>query len=214
MRALLSRRKSQEETAVEQGVSHEKTLLLLDESLLEGTGLPLGGKAVNALAALLARKEFGFNRTRIPDHQAWLDAVTRHRFTLVPSGLSLDSHHIMDVLLLGGIPVLRRNSVSSCYDDSDNQMNLTTTRGALPIVWVDSWREVTNAHLENEWKRIVQVPPRRWDVSRLFVKHWLHRARHWNEVFDDAPFPEVTSRLTPHMYLHNEEVKGLFGRGY
>lgn len=62
---------------------------------------------------------------------------------------------------MGGIPVMRRSGISSCYDDTDNDMN-GKSRGSLPVVILDSWKELTADRLELEWKRITQFPKTHW----------------------------------------------------
>eukprot|EP01033_Poteriospumella_lacustris_P000062 gene62-40_t len=76
--------------------------------------------------------------------------------------------------MMGGVPVMRRSTISSCYDDSDNNF-MNTKRGSLPIVVVDKWEDVTAERLEKEWQRIKQIPPSHWDYRRVFVYHWLER---------------------------------------
>ena len=78
---------------------------------------------------------------------------------------------------MGGIPVMRRSSISSCYDDSDNYLNKKNLvkRGSLPVVIVDKWEDVTKERLEKEWERISKVPITQWDWKRLFINHWIER---------------------------------------
>jgi len=111
-------------------------------------------------------------------HKEWLEAIPLHRFVLAPFGHGLDTHRVSEILLMGGVPVMRRSSISSCYDDSDNSWkvgNATKTRGSLPIVVLDSWSDLTKDRLEQEWKRIVEIPPSKWDWSRLLIDHWISR---------------------------------------
>lgn len=133
---------------------------------------------------------FTFLSKKTP-HQQWLDAIYNHRFTLCPFGHGMDTHRLTEVLLMGGIPVLRRSALSSCYDDSDNDQpqtysnsgsgsingdnNGTSRRGSLPIVWIDKWEEVTQEFLELEWQRLSAFPVEHWDWRRLFINHWVER---------------------------------------
>jgi hypothetical protein len=95
------------------------------------------------------------------------------------SAAGLDTHRVSVILLMGGIPVMRRSSISSCFDDSDNTHYLrngtAVTRGSLPVVIVDKWEDVTKERLEAEWTRLSAVPPERWDWRRLFMQHWVDR---------------------------------------
>ena len=111
------------------------------------------------------------------NHIQWLDAIVEHRFVLAPFGHGLDTHRVSEILLMGGIPVMRKSSISSCYDDSDNYLNKNKAvkRGSIPVVIVDKWEDVTKERLELEWERIAKIPPSQWDWKRLFINHWIER---------------------------------------
>ena len=70
---------------------------------------------------------------------------------------------------------MKNSTISSCYDDSDNQMRFGVDRGNLPVVIVNSWKEVNSSRLENEWARIIAVDPQTWDWKRLLMTHWIDR---------------------------------------
>jgi hypothetical protein len=107
-------------------------------------------------------------------HAKWLQAITEHKFIAAPAGHGLDTHRISEILMMGGIPVMKKSSISSCYDDSDNTIH-GNTRGSLPVVIVDRWEDVTKERLEIEWKRIREVPINQWDWNRAFIYHWIER---------------------------------------
>lgn len=83
-------------------------------------------------------------------------------------------YRLTEILLMGGIPVMKRSSISSCYDDSDNTVN-GNTRGSLPVVILNSWQDLTLERLENEWKRIISIPMENWDWRRLLIHQWFDR---------------------------------------
>lgn len=103
--------------------------------------------------------------------------------------MSSGLHRHMEILLLGGIPIMRRSTIDACYDDSDNVIG-DHRRGSLPIVFVSSWSELTKEFLQQEWKRIMAVPKEAWDWQRLFIYQyvdrikatmaWKTRADHWS----------------------------------
>ena len=139
-----------------------------------------------------------YNETDL-DHIGWLDGVRHHRFVLAPFGHGLDTHRVSEILLMGGVPVMRRSSISSCYDDSDNEYvervvvvggggssslsgaggagaERRHTRGSLPVVILDSWDELTRERLEKEWARLGPLLGTvQWDWRRLFMDQWLER---------------------------------------
>lgn len=94
---------------------------------------------------------------------------------------------------MGGIPVVRRSSITSCIDDSDNVIrfpkvgddggessegNITdfvkVERGSIPIVVVSSWSEVTEVFLERKWRQLRRQVGG-WDYSRVLMEHWEAR---------------------------------------
>ena len=133
-----------------------------------------------------------FNYTDL-NHMEWLQAIGDHRFVLAPFGHGLDTHRVSEILMMGGIPVMRRSTISSCYDDSDNtyvadhhlskasvstgtqKEPVTRTRGSLPVVIVDRWEDVTKERLESEWLRLSKFPNSHWDWKRLFIYHWMDK---------------------------------------
>lgn len=108
------------------------------------------------------------------NHYEWLEAITYHKFVLAPFGHGLDTNCISEIFMMGGIPVMRRSTISSCYDDSDNSYN-GVNRGSLPVVIVDKWEDITKERLEKEWIRIKNEPTNTWDWNRLFIYHWIER---------------------------------------
>ena len=77
---------------------------------------------------------------------------------------------------MGGIPVIKNSTITSCYDDSDNsKLSESVQRGSLPLVIVQKYEDLSRAMLENEWSRIIKVSPDRWDWRRLTFQHWKER---------------------------------------
>ena len=76
---------------------------------------------------------------------------------------------------MGGIPVVRKSTITSCYDDSDNQVNEANPRGSLPIVIVNRYEDLNRSFLESEWTRISNFPSSHWDWKRLHMSHWVER---------------------------------------
>jgi hypothetical protein len=93
------------------------------------------------------------------------------------------------VLAMGGIPVLKRSSINSCLDSTDNNLTVTVIdphtgqirvdsvfRGDIPVVIVSSWRHVTTDFLESAWANFTsESSGKRWDYSHLAMEHWQRR---------------------------------------
>lgn len=75
---------------------------------------------------------------------------------------------------MGGIPVMRRSTISSCYDNSDNEFG-GHKRGDLPVVILDSWEQLTKERLEAEWEKLAKFPDSHWDWRRLFIDQYFER---------------------------------------
>jgi hypothetical protein len=116
--------------------------------------------------------KLGWKNHYTMSHQKWLEDISWYRFTACPHGHGLDTHRVSEVLLMGGIPVILKSSITSCYDNSDNKI---IPRGHIPVVIVNSWNDVTPERLENEWNRIIKISPNKWDWNRLFISHWIKR---------------------------------------
>lgn len=131
-----------------------------------------------------------YNETDL-SHNEWLASVNEHKFVLSPFGHGLDTHRVSEILLLGGIPVMRKSTISSCFDDTDNVVN-GVTRGSLPVVLLDSWANLTKERLDLEWARLSKIPPSTWDYKRLFIDHWLQRIAATNNATNNTTAKKLT----------------------
>lgn len=161
-------------------LKEEKSKPLLLVGFREKNYAPDRKKVMDHLNAIYQEKKL-LNSSASPfyffhqfNHSYWLSSINQYRFALAPFGHGLDTYRLYEILLMGGIPVTRKSSISSCYDDSDNTIN-GITRGSLPIVFLNSWDELTEERLETEWNRIVSYPKEHWDWKRLTMDHWLKR---------------------------------------
>jgi hypothetical protein len=96
---------------------------------------------------------------RSGSRQQWIRDVQSHRFTLCPHGHGLDSHRTWEVLLLGGVPIVRSSTLDSMYD-------------GLPVVIVTDWADVTEARLEAAWQWVQTTP---FQMDRMFWPYWAGR---------------------------------------
>lgn len=131
-------------------------------------------KAIGAIPEKGATKLVSYYNETDLSHAEWLQAIGEHKFVLAPFGHGLDTHRVSEILLMGGIPVMRKSGISSCYDDTDNEFR-GLKRGSLPVVILNSWSELTKERLDSEWERLSVIPQGTWDHRRLFLGHWLER---------------------------------------
>lgn len=67
------------------------------------------------------------------EKDAYFDMISQHKFTLAPHGHGLDTHRITEILLMGGVPVIRKSTIVSCYDNSDNEFVSVTNNLGNPL---------------------------------------------------------------------------------
>jgi len=70
-------------------------------------------------------------------------SLLEYKFAFSPPGKGVDTYRCFEYLYLNIIPILKRNEISSLFDD-------------LPVVLVDRWEEVTEDFLEGQYAAIQQ----------------------------------------------------------
>jgi hypothetical protein len=80
--------------------------------------------ALRALKRTVPKGAMPWYTTLRAGHKQWLQAIRASKFVLAPHGHGMDTHRAIEILMMGGIPVMRRNTLSSCYDDSDNNLGV------------------------------------------------------------------------------------------
>lgn len=80
-----------------------------------------------------------------------LELTASARFVLCPRGNGVDTHRVWEALYLGSVPIVKRCSVMSHFDD-------------MGILFVDDWEDVTDDLLDGH----IQVVPSR----RIWMDYW------------------------------------------
>ena len=94
----------------------------------------------------------------------YLRELHQSKFILSPSGMGLDCYRIWEALHLGTIPVLEHlNRRDGWY----------RTLQGLPIVWIDSFENLTPIFLEKEYQRIVNAS-QSFQYERLTKQWWIN----------------------------------------
>ena len=89
-------------------------------------------------------------------HEKYLREIRSHKFCICPRGNGIDCHRIWECLYLGTIPICVNNVALDQFKD-------------LPILFIDSWDEVTPAMLESVYD---EFSKREWDVKKLHMSYW------------------------------------------
>lgn len=91
----------------------------------------------------------------------FLENARNHSFVLCPRGNGVDTHRLWETLYMGSIPIVIRDIAHSDWTD-------------LPILFVDSWEEVTEERLRVELDRIQKTE---WNMEKLLIGYWINRIR-------------------------------------
>ena len=91
----------------------------------------------------------------------YIDNIYNHKFIICPEGNGIDTHRKWESLYLKSIPIEKRCINSSFYQD-------------LPICLVDSWEEITEDFLNNEYNRIIGTE---WNLDKLEIEYWLKKIK-------------------------------------
>jgi hypothetical protein len=83
-------------------------------------------------------------------------------FTVCPKGFGYECHRTYETLVLGGIPIVKRNAfISSLYDN-------------LPIIQVDDWSSVNRQNISRYSDSILK---NKFDYNPLFLQHWVAKIK-------------------------------------
>ena len=87
----------------------------------------------------------------------FLQNARNHSFVLCPRGNGVDTHRLWETLYMGSIPIVIRDIAHSGWTD-------------LPILFVDSWEEVTEERLMQELHRVETT---QWNMKKLLIGYWI-----------------------------------------
>lgn len=95
----------------------------------------------------------------------YIKETAQHKFIISPPGLGPDCYRIYESLLVGTIPVVQHSYMDYMYE-------------GLPVLFIDTWDEVTQEFLEQKYK---EITARKYDPKRLYMEYWLEQI---NQVRD------------------------------
>ena len=101
-----------------------------------------------------------FEPTRVPRCATW-PRQAQCMFVVSPEGVGMDCHRTWEAILLGCIPIVKRNALSSLFSD-------------LPVIVVDDWAQVSRELLLGY---AAQFVARSFDFRLLFREFWMRKIR-------------------------------------
>lgn len=99
-----------------------------------------------------------FEPNFVPRSSAWVRQA-ECMFVLSPEGVGIDCHRTWEAILLGCIPIVKRNAISNLFVD-------------LPVLIVDDWSEVTR---DTMIAYINTYSEKKFNFSSLFSQHWTRK---------------------------------------
>jgi len=91
----------------------------------------------------------------------FLAEMTSHRFVLCPPGNGIDTHRLWEALYSRTIPIVQKHRAFRDFED-------------LPILFVEDFREITEAFLRAAWERLAATA---WNSEKLFAPYWQSQIR-------------------------------------
>ena len=101
-----------------------------------------------------------FEPVRVPRCATW-PRQARCMFVVSPEGVGMDCHRTWEALLLGCIPIVKRNAVSQLFAE-------------LPVIVVDDWAQISRELLLHY---AAQFNSHSFDFRLLFREFWMRRIR-------------------------------------
>ena len=99
-----------------------------------------------------------FETHAVPRNSTWLRQA-ECMFVVSPEGAGMDCHRTWEAILLGCIPIVKKNAMSGLFAD-------------LPVLVVENWREVKRDALIAYFQTL---PERKFDFSPLFRQYWMQK---------------------------------------
>lgn len=115
---------------------------------------------------LFANKAFCYH----PENKPWdhyLHDIARSKFVLSPHGNGLDCHRTWEALLMGSIPVVKKSSLDSLYED-------------LPVLIVNDWQEITEDLLTQKYR---EISKKKYTREKLYAAYWFEKIKNYRETF-------------------------------
>lgn len=94
-------------------------------------------------------------------YEQFYKLLASYKFVFNPMGNCFDNHRMWEAFYLGCIPITKRSVMTSFYED-------------LPMVIIDSWEQVTQEFLLEEYNRIQNTV---WNLDKLWFPYWVTKIK-------------------------------------
>jgi hypothetical protein len=93
----------------------------------------------------------------------YYDQMRRSKVIMCPSGMGWDTYRLWEALYLGTIPVVEK------YNRQDGWHR---TLDDLPIIWVNTFEDMSPKFLEKEYRKIVRRGSESFNFEKLTIQFW------------------------------------------
>lgn len=93
------------------------------------------------------------------DFKHYLQEMSDHKFTLSPSGDVFDCYRHWEAIAAGSIPIMLHSPIDPLFD-------------GLPVLFVNSWNEVTEELLNREHN---DIRFKRYNFEKIYMQYWIDR---------------------------------------
>jgi len=129
---------------------------------------------------LLDKSVCYFEETRIPRQSTWARQA-EFKFVISPGGGGIDCHRTWEALVLGCIPIVKRNLLENIFIK-------------LPVLVVDSWDQI-NANVLLDY--LQSIKQKKFNFNLLFREYWVQRLNgNSKNIIPDMTFDEFRLMLT------------------
>jgi len=99
-----------------------------------------------------------FEQNHKKDWKGYIEDLSTHFFCVSPEGMGVDCHRIWECLYVGTVPIVLKNDMMYEYFND------------LPILWVDSFDDVTEEFLLKERYRFEKL---NWNCDKARLGYWI-----------------------------------------
>ncbi len=125
----------------------------------------------------------------------YMKEMAECKFALSPRGFGPDCYRTWEALLVGSIPIVRRNQHGRMknglpkeepmnYDNPEvwynGESQLDRLYTDLPILIVDDWDEMTDEFLERKY---AEITAKKYDIKKLYEEFWVQQIRNVQTEF-------------------------------
>jgi hypothetical protein len=106
----------------------------------------------------LDNNKLSFNDKFGLPYSEYMKSMSNYLFIASPRGNGIDCHRTWEALLMGCIPIVERHFMYDNYN--------------LPIIQIDSWEDILNKNILNEYKIKYSNKELFSDISQLTMDYW------------------------------------------